>query len=208
MSPGHDAVGPVGSSTTAATDDEIVARVAAGELDALEVLYDRYRALAYGIARRITSDPEMAEDVVQEAFLGAWRHAGRYAASRASVKTWLLTIVRNRAIDAVRRRRPSTSLPEPAEATPSALTLPDVWPEIAGRLDRDAVHGALERLPDAQREAIELAYWGGLTQQEIAERTGAPLGTIKSRVRLGLLALRRELGSATETVEPGTEAGA
>ena len=174
-------------------DRDVLERVAAGQLDALETLYDRYRTMAYSIALRITADASLAEDVVQDAFLGAWRNAARYAESRASVKTWLLAIVHHRAVDAVRRRRPTVDLPEREDAPPPQLTLPDLWSEVAGRLDAEAVQGALKALSDVQREAIELAYFGGLTQQEIAVRTNAPLGTVKSRMRLGLLAMRRAL---------------
>jgi RNA polymerase sigma-70 factor, ECF subfamily len=174
-------------------DRRIVARIADGELNALEALYDRYRTVAYSIALRVTGDASLAEDVLQEAFLGAWRHAGRYAEGRGTVKTWLLAIVHHRAVDAVRRRRPTTALPETADVAPPALTLPDVWGEVSADLDADTVRGALDVLPEVQREAIELAYFGGLTQQEIASRTGAPLGTVKGRMRLGLLAMRRHL---------------
>ena len=174
-------------------DRRILARVADGELDALEALYDRYRTVAYSIAFRVTGDATLAEDVLQDAFLGAWRHAGRYAEGRGSVKTWLLAIVHHRAVDAVRRRRPTAALPETEDVAPPVLTLPDVWTEVSADLDADTVRGALDVLPDAQREAIELAYFGGLTQQEIAERTGAPLGTVKGRMRLGLLAMRKHL---------------
>ena len=188
-------------------DRAVLALVVAGQLDALQELYDRYRVMAYSIALRITADAALAEDVVQDAFLGVWRNASRYADGRGSVKTWLLSIVHHRAIDAVRRRRPTTDLPEREDVPPPALQLPDIWPEVAAGLERTAVAAALATLPDVQRQAIELAYWGGLTQPEIAERTGAPLGTVKSRVRLGLLALRRELtGSADDdgmTGEPG-----
>jgi RNA polymerase sigma-70 factor (ECF subfamily) len=174
-------------------DRQVLARVANGELNALEALYDRYRTMAYSIALRVTGDASLAEDVLQDAFLGAWRHAGRYAEGRGSVKTWLLAIVHHRAVDAVRRRRPTTAMPESEDVAPPALTLPDVWGEVAADLDAETVRGALEVLPDAQREAIELAYFGGLTQQEIAARTGAPLGTVKGRMRLGLLAMRKHL---------------
>ena len=193
--------------TSSAVDDadrEVLERVAAGELNALDMLYERYRTMAYSIALRITSDASLAEDVVQDAFLGAWRNAGRYAESRASVKTWLLAIVHHRAVDAVRRRRPTVDLPEREDVPPAQLTLPDIWAEVAGNLDRDAVQGALRVLSDVQREAIELAYFGGLTQQEIAARTDTPLGTVKSRMRLGLLAMRRALvgeGSGLATLE-------
>jgi len=182
--------------TTSVVDDidrGVLARVADGELDALSELYDRYRTMAYSIALRVTGDATLAEDVLQEAFLGAWRHAGRYVAGKGSVKTWLLAIVHHRAIDAVRRRRPSTALPEREDAPPPALTIPDLWGEVSAHLDAATVRAALAELPDAQREAIELAYFGGLTQQEIAARTGAPLGTVKGRMRLALVAMRRRL---------------
>ena len=149
--------------------------------------------MAYSIALRITTDASLAEDVVQDAFLGVWRNAARYVEGRGSVKTWVLSIVHHRAVDAVRRRRPTTELPEREDVPPPALTLPDIWQDVAAGLDRAEIAAAMSTLSDVQREAIELAYWAGLTQQEIAERTGAPLGTVKSRVRLGLLSLRRAL---------------
>jgi RNA polymerase sigma-70 factor (ECF subfamily) len=174
-------------------DRAVLALVTAGQLDALQELYDRYRTMAYSIALRITQDASLAEDVVQDAFLGVWRNAARYVEGRGSVKTWLLSIVHHRAVDAVRRRRPTTELPEREDVPPPALTLPDIWHDVAAGLDRAEIAAAMGTLSDVQREAIELAYWAGLTQQEIAERTGAPLGTVKSRVRLGLLTLRRAL---------------
>ena len=153
----------------------------------------------YGLAMRITNDAALAQDAVQEAFLGVWRYAARYTAGRSSVRTWMLSITHHRAIDIIRRRRPANPLPE-TETADRALTAPDVWPEVARTLDRAAVSAAISGLPQAQREAIQLAYFDGLTQVEIADRTGAPLGTVKSRVRLGLLAMRRAL--------EGGEAGA
>jgi RNA polymerase sigma factor (sigma-70 family) len=174
-------------------DRAALLRIADGELAALEDLYDRYKTMAYSIAYRITNDATLAEDVVQDAFLGAWRNAARYLESRGSVKTWLLSIVHHRAIDAIRRRRPTSELPEVETVLPAALTLPDVWAEVSAGLDAEMVRSALGELSDVQREALELAYYGGLTQGEIAVRTGAPLGTVKSRMRLGLLAMRRSL---------------
>jgi len=184
--------GRVATSTDVA-DRAVLARVADGELDALQDLYDRYRTMAYSIALRITADASLAEDVVQDAYLGAWRNAARYVEGKGSVKTWLLSIVHHRAVDAVRRRRPTTELPETDAPPPARLTLPDIWGEVAGNLDRAEIAAALATLSDVQREAIELAYFGGLTQVEIADRTGAPLGTVKSRIRLGLLAMRGAL---------------
>jgi RNA polymerase sigma-70 factor, ECF subfamily len=184
--------------TTAGDDADraVLARIANGELNALDELYERYKTMAYSIAYRITDDASLAEDVVQDAYLGVWRNATRYIEGRGSVKTWLLSIVHHRAIDVVRRRRPTGDLPAEDEAkpVPAVLTLPDVWGEVAERLDRETVGSALATLPDAQREALELAYWGGLSQSEIADRLGVPLGTVKSRVRLALVALRRQLG--------------
>jgi len=174
-------------------DRATLVRIADGELDALEGLYDRYRTMAYSIAYRITGDASLAEDVVQDAFLGAWRNAARHIEGRGSVKTWLMAIVHHRAIDAIRRRRPTVELPEREDIPPPSLQAPDIWAEVSAELDSVTLKEALTTLSPVQREAIELAYFGGLTQQEIAARTGAPLGTVKSRMRLGLLAMRRVL---------------
>ena len=188
--------GPLPLRVATAADDAdraVLTRISSGDLHALDELYDRYKTMSYSIAYRITSDPTLAEDVVQDAFLGVWRNAARYLEGRGSVKTWLLSIVHHRAIDAVRRRRPTVELPDREEAPPVALQLPDVWAEVSATLDADTVRGALQVLSDVQREAIELAYFSGLTQVEIAERTGVPLGTVKGRVRLALQAMRRAL---------------
>ena len=186
------------SSATDEADRAVLVRLADGELDALEELYGRYKTMAYSIAFRITNDTTLAEDVVQDAFLGAWRNAARYVEGRGSVKTWLLAIVHHRAIDAIRRRRPTIELPDLELPPPAAFTVPDVWAEVATGLDADTVREVLTVLSDVQREAIELAYFGGLTQQEIADRTATPLGTVKSRIRLGLLAMRRTLGAGSK----------
>jgi RNA polymerase sigma-70 factor (ECF subfamily) len=178
------------------SDDVLLGRLATGEQDALSELFDRYQAQMYGLAMRITNDPSMAQDAVQEAFVGVWRNAARYSAARASVRTWILSITHHRAIDLVRRRRSNARLPD-TDAAQDALTVPDVWPEVARASDAAAVRSALTRLPVDQRTSIELAYFEGLTQAEIATRVGAPVGTIKSRVRLGLRQLRRYL-EATE----------
>jgi RNA polymerase sigma-70 factor (ECF subfamily) len=186
-----------------------MAQVAEGEQMALAELYDKYQGVMYGMAMRITGDSGLAQDVVQESFLGIWRNAGRYASDRASVRTWMLSITHHRAVDALRRRRPTVELPDSEISAPRALTLPDVWGEVSSRLDADTVRGALQALPTAQREAIELAYFGGLTQQEIAARTDTPLGTVKSRVRLGLLSLRRVLegGAMGDAIDRGRHGG-
>jgi RNA polymerase sigma-70 factor, ECF subfamily len=172
------------------TDRESMNRLAGGDLGALDQLYEQYGAMAFSIAYRITGDRAAAEDVVQESFLGAWRNAARYVDGRGTVRTWLLSIVHHRAIDAIRRRKPTTELPESEAGLPEPLVMPDTWTAVADGLDRAAIQVALGRISDVQREAIELAYFNGLTQTEIAERTGVPLGTVKGRLRLGLQGLR------------------
>jgi RNA polymerase sigma-70 factor, ECF subfamily len=182
-----------GAAQVGTPDEVLLERLVAGvDEDALSELYDRYQGSMYGLAMRITGDAQMAQDAVQEAFVGVWRNAARYTETRASVRTWMMSITHHRAIDLLRRRRPSSPLPE-TETVGEAFRTPDVWPEVARAADAEAVRQALSTLPDAQRETIELAYFEGLTQVEIAERTQAPLGTIKSRVRLGLLQMRRLL---------------
>ena len=184
------------------SEAELMRQVAAGEIGGLETLYDRHHAMAYALALRITTEPGLAEDVVQDSFLGLWRNAGRYAEAKGSVRGWLLAIVRHRAIDTIRRQKKGVTLyDDTSDIVPAALTLPDIWPEVAGRLDAEEIRVALEGLPSAQREAIEFAYFDGLTQREIATRTGAPLGTVKSRMRLGLVALRRELLGVTDVID-------
>jgi RNA polymerase sigma-70 factor (ECF subfamily) len=178
------------------SDEALLERAARGDQGAIAVLYDRYKGLMYGLATRITGDPALAQDVVQDAFVGIWKNAARFSSAKASARTWMLSITHHRAVDSVRRRRPTTELPDPELPPPDQLVSPDVWPEVAERLDAVTVRNALASLSDVQREAIELAYFSGLTQQEIAARTGTPLGTVKSRVRLGLLQMRASLDAA------------
>jgi RNA polymerase sigma-70 factor, ECF subfamily len=173
-------------------DGELLAAVAAGDEEALATLYDRYRLLAFSLAVRVVGDPQRAEDVVQDAFLSVWRRSQTYAAARGSVKTWLATIVRNRAIDLVRARRESTSIDEEIlgqirDAAPSVIE------QVATSIDRETVRDAISELPEDQRSAIAMAYFGGLSHSEIAQRTGLPLGTVKGRIRLGMERLRAAL---------------
>jgi len=192
---GHAGVAADGAAQVGTSDEALLERLAQGvDEDALSELYDRYQGSMYGLAMRITGDAQLAQDAVQEAFVGIWRNAARYSGSKASVRTWMMSIAHHRAIDLVRRRRPTSPLPETeTQAVGEAFRSPDVWPEVARASDAEAVRRAMSTLPDAQRETIELAYFEGLTQVEIAERTNAPLGTIKSRVRLGLTQMRRIL---------------
>lgn len=197
-------VPPSGSSS----DEDLLVAAARGDQSAMGQLYDRFSGQMYGLAMRITQDATLAQDVVQEAFVGIWRNASRFDAARASARTWMMSITHNRSIDALRRRRPAQELPDPELPPPAALTTPDIWGEVAGRMDATQVRAAVMTLSPVQREAIALAYFSGLTQQEIADRTGAPLGTVKSRVRLGLLALREQLqGRVTLDDAPSSGGG-
>ncbi|MEZ5099768.1 MAG: sigma-70 family RNA polymerase sigma factor [Thermoleophilia bacterium] len=153
------------------------------------------RAGGLRLALRIVRDAALAEDAVQDAFLAVWRSADRFAEERAKASTWILTLVHRRAVDVVRREERRRADPLEAAAEPSGdATDEQVWQ----RAQRERVRAALARLPDAQREALELAYWGGLTQTEIAERLAQPLGTIKSRMFSGLARLRELLADEEE----------
>ena len=172
------------------SDEALVALVARGDEHALAELYDRFGRVAYGLALRIVRDPALAEDAVQEGFLTVWRTATRFVAERAKARTWILTLVHRRAVDTVRREQPRRA--EPLEAAPQP-TGEDTEEQAWLRLQRTRVQEALRRLPDQQREALELAYYGGFTQSELADRLGEPLGTIKSRMFAGLGRLRELL---------------
>jgi RNA polymerase sigma factor (sigma-70 family) len=175
------------------SDEALVALVARADDSALAELYDRFGHVAYGLALRVIRDPALAEDAVQEAFLAVWRSAARFVPERAKASTWILTLVHRRAVDIVRREEPRRTEPLEAAPQPSAnLTEDEAWL----RLRRTRVQEALRRLPDQQREALELAYFGGFTQSELADRLGEPLGTIKSRMFTGLARLRELLADA------------
>ena len=178
------------------SDEALVALVARADEDALAELYDRVSRIAYGLALRVLRDERHAEDAVQEAFLQVWRSAATFRAERAKASTWILTLVHRRAVDLVRReeRRQAdpltddSALGEAPEDTEEAAWL---------RFERERVQAALKELPDVQREALELAYYGGFSQSELAERLGVPLGTIKSRMFAGLARLRELLDDST-----------
>jgi RNA polymerase sigma-70 factor, ECF subfamily len=178
------------------SDEALVALVARGEEWALTELYDRHGRLAYGLALRIVRDPAHAEDAVQEAFVAVWRSATRFVPERSKASTWLLTLVHRRAVDLVRReeRRRAEPIDDVAEPASGEAVDEAVWL----RFERERVQHALRALPDAQREALELAYYGGFTQSELADRLGQPLGTIKSRMFAGLTRLRELLEDTGE----------
>ena len=169
------------------SDEALVALAARSDDAALAELYDRYGRLAYGLAFRVVRDRSLAEDALQEGFLAVWRTADRFVPERSKASTWILTLVHRRAVDLVRREERRRAEPlEPVEHAASDTTEDAAW---LG-LQRERVSDALRKLPDQQREAIELAYFEGFTQSELAERLGEPLGTIKSRMFNGLGRLR------------------
>jgi RNA polymerase sigma factor (sigma-70 family) len=177
------------------SDEALVALVARGDEPALAELYDRFGRVAYGLAFKVLRDRALAEDAVQEAFLAVWRSAGRFIAERAKASTWILTLVHRRAVDLVRRQQQRRAEPLETVAQASGETTEEqAWL----RLRQARVREALCKLPDQQREALELAYFGGFTQSELADRLGEPLGTIKSRMFAGLARLRELLGDGQE----------
>jgi RNA polymerase sigma-70 factor (ECF subfamily) len=176
-------------------DEDLMTLVDTKESEAFAVVYDRHGGAAYSLAHRIVGDPGMAEDVTQEAFLSIWRSTARFDAARGSVRAWVLGVVRNRAIDALRRAaRPAPKLDLDDEAVletqPAAqrTEAEAIRRETAGRLRE-----ALGLLPREQSQVIELAYFGGFSHSEIADMLGAPIGTIKGRMRLGLEKIRNTL---------------
>jgi len=176
-------------------DEDLMTLVERKDADAFAVIYDRHGGAAYSLAYRIVGDPSVAEDVTQEAFISVWRSGARFDAARGSVRTWTLGIVRNRAIDALRRSAgsaPKLDLDDEAvlESRPAA-ELTDS--EAIRRETARKVRGALSELPAEQSEVIGLAYFGGFTHSEIAEMLGMPLGTVKGRMRLGLEKIRNTL---------------
>ena len=176
-------------------DRDLMLRVEARESDALGELYDRHSSRLLGLAQRVLGASGEAEEVVQEVFLFAWRMASSFDPTRGSVLTWLLIATRSRSIDRLRARRPASrpetrSLEELGEEPPAP---DDVEARSAGRQWESLCRAAIGRLPQEQRRALELAYFEGLTQEEIAARTATPLGTVKTRVRLGLMKLREHM---------------
>ncbi len=196
--------------SAASEDAASVARLVQGESAALEELYDRYGRAVYSFALRMLGDVQSAEELTQEVFIRLWRQAKSYQQSRGAFLTWLLSITHNMAIDEIRRRKRRPLLLDGNDEDQTLLLLPDTRSDV----ERDAwlsalqtyVRGALTEIPAAQRQAIELAYFGGLTQREIADRLGEPVGTIKTRMRLGMLKLRERLGPLVELPDaPGPD---
>lgn len=175
-------------------DAALLARMAARESAALGALYDRHGRQAFAVAYRMVQSPEVAEEVVQDAFLAAWRRADQFAPGRGDVGGWLLTIVRNRAIDHLRARQARPQRAAGVHDFAGLLAAPDdTEGAVLATLEAASVRAAVAALPAAQRQTVELAYFAGLSYPEVAAETGAPLGTVKSRMRLALTSLRGAL---------------
>jgi RNA polymerase sigma factor (sigma-70 family) len=187
-------------------DRALVARVTEGDGGALEALYARYGRACYGLARRILVDEQLAQDAVQEVFLAVWRDASRFDASRGGFSTWLLSMTHHKAVDSVRREenlRKRRTTDEVLETRESES--PQVEDAVWSLLRRERVREVLQTLPDAQREALTLAYFGGYTQREIAGLTDTPLGTVKTRMLAGMRRMKDSLdglSNAAGGIEP------
>ena len=168
----------------------LVVRIRAGDQQAMSELYDRYSKVVYAVALRVLQDAAGAEDVLQDVFLQLWRNPDAFDASRGSLAAWLAVIARHRSIDRLRKRRPETDIEDCVIASG-----PDLRDETERALLIEKVRGALEVMSPEQRQAMELAFFQGLTHTEIAEKTGEPLGTIKTRIRSGLQQLRAKFAS-------------
>jgi RNA polymerase sigma-70 factor (ECF subfamily) len=168
----------------------MVTALKAGDQSAVAQLYDRYSAVVYAVALRVLGDTGAAEDVLQEVFLQLWRNPGAFDAARGSLAPWLAVIARNRAIDFLRKRKPETNLED---------VIISVAPDLARDADRaraaEKVRGVIGTMPPPQRSALEMAYFEGMSHSEIASKTGEPLGTIKTRIRAGLITLRKAFES-------------
>lgn len=167
-------------------DAALIARIRSGDENAMGQLYDRYSGIVYGVALRVLGNTGAAEDVLQEVFLQLWRNPQAFDAERGRLAPWLAVIARNRAIDVLRKRPPEDDIDE--VPIPSGVNLED---EAARKIAVDKVRGVLGQLPQDQRRLLEMAFFEGMTHSEIAGKTGEPLGTVKTRIRAGLLTLRR-----------------
>ena len=183
------------------TDEVLLQLLRLGNESALGALYDRYGKMAYSLAYRILGDIHAAEDAVQEAFINIWRRAGSFTPNRGTARTWIMAVVHHRSIDIGRRRRGLAPKELPLDLAQLPEDPRDIWSEVSNTLDREMLNSCLDRIPDTQREVIQLAYFEGYTQREISELKGIPLGTVKGRVRIGMEKLRGllrdlELGGA------------
>ncbi len=190
------------TALTGRNDEELLALLQHANVAALEELYDRHHRLALAVAFRVLDDRGEAEEVVQEAFLAVWRRSATYRPERGGARGWILSIVRHRAIDRARRARgaaPTAALDETVQDDPAG----DVFQAANRHVERERIQAAMSSLPHEQRETVELAYFAGLTQQEISDRVGVPLGTVKGRIRLAMEKLRAVLADLATEVGGG-----
>jgi RNA polymerase sigma factor (sigma-70 family) len=188
--------GPIASQANELTDEALISAIAGGAVWAMEPLYQRYSRILYSLAYRMVADHQIAEDLIQEAFLSVWRRATSYSPQSGAVRSWLVSIVHHRTIDYLRAVRRRSTLKETTweEAEQDDRTaFPDVWDEAWRSVQSAQVRAALMNIPTEQRMVIELAYFQGWTHSEISSGCQIPLGTVKARMRLGLLHLKREL---------------
>jgi RNA polymerase sigma-70 factor, ECF subfamily len=182
-------------------DEELMQLLREGETGAFEVIFDRHSGAAFSLAYRMCGRQAMAEDVVQEAFVSLWRSGARYDATRGSVRTWVLSVVRNRAIDVLRREGAKVSRDLGEEGLAERVPAPELTDtEVERRDEARQVRRALGELPPDQRRVVELAFFGGFTHSQIADMLALPSGTVKGRMRLGLTKMRLLLGDAPEVV--------
>jgi RNA polymerase sigma-70 factor (ECF subfamily) len=167
-------------------DSALLERVRVADQDAMAAIFDRYSRIVYSVAFRILKDSGHAEDVMQEIFLQVWRRPNLFVEGRGSLGAWLVVLARNRSIDVLRRRKPSDSVEDVVLSSPG-----DLASEAEHKMLVDKVREVLEGLPVEQQKSMELAFFEGLSHSEIAERTGDPLGTVKTRIRLALITLRK-----------------
>lgn len=186
------AVAPAASPT----DAEVLAAVARGDQEAFAVLYDRYAGMVYGVVRRTLRDPSQSEEVAQEVLVELWRLANRYDPRLGAVSTWILTMAHRRAVDRVRSEQSRRDRTERVGAREHRREHDEVAEQVEVQLEHEQIRQALDALTPLQREAVELAYYQGYTYREVAELLDAPLGTIKTRMRDGLIRLRDALGVA------------
>ena len=171
-------------------DSSLLASVQQGDQPAMASLFDRYSKLVYSVALRVLRDPAAAEDVLQEVFMQIWRNPDSFTAARGSLGGWLATVSRNRSIDTLRRKRPTVDVDDVPLA--SSFNLAD---EAERNSLMERARGVMHQLPTEQRKTLEMAFFDGLTHSEIAEMTGDPLGTVKTRIRSALLTLRKAFQS-------------
>jgi RNA polymerase sigma-70 factor (ECF subfamily) len=182
-------------------DEELMQLVRAGDAQAFEIVFDRHSGAAFSLAYRMCGRQAMAEDIVQEAFVSLWRSGARYDATRGSVRTWVLSVVRNRTIDAFRRESAKGSRDVSEEGLAERMAAPELTDtEVERRDEARQVRKALIELPPDQRQVIELAYFGGFTHSQIADMLELPSGTVKGRMRLGLTKMRLALGDSPEVM--------